>query len=277
MTFEVKSVEARNGIRLEYVDHGDANGLPVILLHGVTDSWRSFELVLPHLPRSIRALALTQRGHGGSDKPESGYQTRDFAADVAAFADALRIDRFVVAGHSMGSINAMRVAIDFPNRVLGILLAGAFAGFRDNAVVREYWEACVSTLEDPIDPSVARDFQAGTLEHPVPEDFFEMVCSESLRVPARVWRAAFEGLLADDFVADLHRISAPALIVHASRDAFCRPEDPDALLSAIPGSRMTLYKDAGHAMHWEKPARFADDLAAFALSAADVSPVGTPQ
>jgi non-heme chloroperoxidase len=268
MSFEAKSVEARDGVRLEYVEQGDPAGVPLILLHGVTDSWRSFERVLPHLPRSIRAIALTQRGHGGSDKPRDGYATRDFASDVAAAADALGIARFVVAGHSMGTVNSLRVAIDFPDRVLGVVLAAAFATFRDNPVVRDYWETCVSMLTDPIDPAVAKDFQASTLEHPVPHDFFEMVCAESLRVPARVWRAAFEGMFEEDFVADLHRVSAPTLILHASRDAFCRPEDPDALLSAIPGSRMALYKGAGHALHWEEPARFAGDLAAFTLSAA---------
>jgi pimeloyl-ACP methyl ester carboxylesterase len=42
--------------------------------------------------------------------------------------------------------------------------------------------------------------------------------------------------------------------------------DEDALLAAIPGSRLTVYETAGHALHWEEPARFAADLAAFAAS-----------
>jgi alpha-beta hydrolase superfamily lysophospholipase len=58
-----------------------AAGVPVILLHGITDSWRSFEPVLPHLPASIRAFALSQRGHGDSERPAAGYHPRDFAAD----------------------------------------------------------------------------------------------------------------------------------------------------------------------------------------------------
>ena len=60
----VHSVELPTGVTLQYVEQGDPAGIPVLLLHGATDSWRSFEPVLPHLPSSIRAFALTQRGHG---------------------------------------------------------------------------------------------------------------------------------------------------------------------------------------------------------------------
>jgi non-heme chloroperoxidase len=60
----IKSVELPNRIQLQYVEQGDPARIPLLLLHGVTDSRHSFELVLPHLPESIHAFALTQRGHG---------------------------------------------------------------------------------------------------------------------------------------------------------------------------------------------------------------------
>ena len=69
MTFTTKTIVLPTGVTLPYVEQGDPDGVPVILLHGVTDSWRSFEPVLPHLPPSIRAFALTQRGHGDADRP----------------------------------------------------------------------------------------------------------------------------------------------------------------------------------------------------------------
>lgn len=268
MTFEVQSVDVRGGVRLEYVEHGDRDGVPLLLLHGVTDSWRSFEGVLPHLPPSIRAIAFTQRGHGGSSKPQSDYRTRDFAGDVAAVADALGIDRFVVAGHSMGTTNALRVAIDFPERTLGVLLAAPFASYRRNAGVREFVDSTVSALTDPIERSIAVEFQASTLAHPVAPEFFETVVNESLKVPARVWRAAFAGLLEDDFTSELSDVAAPTLILYADRDTFCLRADPDDLLAAIPGSRLVVYEGAGHALHWEEPERFAADVAAFTLAAA---------
>jgi pimeloyl-ACP methyl ester carboxylesterase len=238
----------------------------MLLLHGVTDSWRSFERVLPHLPASIHAFALTQRGHGDAERPATGYRTRDFAGDVAAFADALGLGRVVVVGHSMGSTNAQCFSIDYPARVLGLVLAGSFASYRDNPLVVELWETSVSRLADPIDPAFVREFQESTVGQPVPPEYLNMVVQESLKVPARVWRAAFEGFLEDAVAGQLGRITAPTLIAWGARDAFCRRADQDALLAVIAGSRLIAYENAGHALHWEEPRRFAADLVAFVES-----------
>src|SRR4051812_47128348 len=97
-----KSVTLRNGIELPYIEQGDPTGVPVILLHGYSDSCYSFYRLLPFLPPSIRAFALTQRGHGDADRPEAGYAPSDFAGDVAQFAEALGLGPVVVVGHSMG-------------------------------------------------------------------------------------------------------------------------------------------------------------------------------
>src|SRR3712207_1329643 len=104
----VKTVALPAGVTLPYVEQGDPAGVPVLLLHGYTDSWRSWEPVLPSLPGSVRAVAPTQRGHGDAGRPASGYGPHDFAADLAAFVDALGLGPAVVAGTSMGSIVAQR-------------------------------------------------------------------------------------------------------------------------------------------------------------------------
>jgi pimeloyl-ACP methyl ester carboxylesterase len=258
-----RSLELPGRVALEYVERGDPAGVPVLLLHGVTDSWRSFERVLPHLPPSLRAFAISQRGHGDSQRPAGGYRTRDFGDDVAAFADALGLGPVVAVGHSMGSTNAMRFAIDHPGRVRGLVLSAAFASYRDNPEASALWDSAVSRLVDPVDPSFVREFQEGTLAQPVPPGLVDTAVEESLKVPARVWRAAFDGFFEDDVVGELGRIAAPTLIVWGARDALCRRVDQDALLAGILGARLLVYERAGHALHWEEPARFAADLAAF--------------
>jgi len=259
----VKSVQLPGRVRLEYVEQGDPAGIPVVMLHGATDSWHSFEPVLPHLPESVHAFALTQRGHGDADRPASGYRTRDFAADVAAFADALRLGPVVVVGHSMGSTNAKRFAIDYPARTRGLVLVGAFAGYRNNPTLVEFWESAVSTLTDPIAPGFAREFQQSTLARPVPPAFLDTVVRESLKVPARVWRAAFEGFFEDDFAAELGAIAAPTLVLWGDRDGLARRADQEVLVAGIAGSRLEIYEGTGHALHWEEPERFAAELTAF--------------
>ena len=60
MNLIVKSVELPNRVTLPYVEQGDPSGVPVVLLHGVTDSWHSFELLMPHLPAALHVFALTR-------------------------------------------------------------------------------------------------------------------------------------------------------------------------------------------------------------------------
>ena len=259
---EPKSVALPGRTSLSYVEQGDTSGVPVILLHGVTDSWFSFAPVLPHLPASIHAFAVSQRGHGDSGRPES-YRTRDFADDVAAFMDALGIGPAIIVGHSMGATNAQRFAIDHPARTRALVLAGSFASYRGNPVLTEFWQSGVTPLTDPIDPAFVREFQESTLARAVPADFLDTVVRESLKVPARVWRATFDAFFEDVCAPELGKISAPTLILWGTRDALCRRVDEDALLAAIPGARLVVYDGAGHALHWEEPQRFARDLVAF--------------
>ena len=258
----VKSVELPNQVTLPYVEQGDPSGVPVLLLHGFTDSWRAFELVLPHLPETIRAIALTQRGHGDASRPAAGYRVRDFAADLAAFMNALHIEAAVIVGASSGGLVAQRFAIDHPERTLGLVLLGSPATLRDKPGVLELWDTTISKLTDPIDPGFVREFIESTLAQAVPQAFFETMVQESLMVPARVWRAATEGFLEDDHLGELNKIKAPTLIVWGDQDAFTR-SDQEALAAAIAGSWLVVYPGAGHAFYWEEPDRVASDLVAF--------------
>ena len=269
MTPVLQSVELPSGVRLQYAEQGDPAGVPVLMLHGVTDSWRSFTPVLPHLPASIHAFALSQRGHGDSDCPAAGYRTREFAADLAAFTGVLGLEPAVIVGHSMGSTNAMRFAIDHPERTRGLVLVGSFASYRSNAALVEFWQSAVAPLEDPIDAAFAREFQESTLGRPVPPAFLDMVVRESLKVPARVWRGAFAGFFEDDFAAELGEIAAPTVAFWGDRDALAPRADQDALVAGIRGARLVVYEGTGHALHWEEPERFAADLTAFVTALAD--------
>ena len=262
----VESVQLRNGVTLEYVDHGRLSGLPVVMLHGATDSWRSFERVLPHLPSSLRAIAVSLRGHGGSSRPEGGYRFIDFSSDVEMFLDALGIRTALIVGHSMGSYVAQRFAMDHPRRVLGLVLMGSFPTMRGNTGVQEMWDSTVSTLTDPVDRGFIREFQESTVARPVPPTLLETAVRESQRVPARVWRAAFADLLDADFAHELRRITAPTLIMWGDQDVFCSRSDQDVLLQRIPDAQLIVYRGAGHAFHWEDPVQFSRDLEAFVMA-----------
>jgi non-heme chloroperoxidase len=65
------------------------------------------------------------------------------------------------------------------------------------------------------------------------------------------------------------RIDVPALVLWGNRDAFVSWDEQQTLVAAIPGSRLVVYEDAGHALHWERPERVAADITAFALACAN--------
>ncbi|HEX2209873.1 MAG TPA: alpha/beta hydrolase [Longimicrobium sp.] len=271
----VHPVELPNGVTLQYVEQGDSSGIPVMLLHGATDSWRSFEPVLPHLPSSLRAFALTQRGHGDASRPPYGYRYADFAADLAAVMDVLGLESAVIVGHSMGRAIAQRFAIDYPERTLGLVLVGAFAGEAHNPAVVEIEEA-VSTQVDPIDAGFAREFQLSTLAKPVPPAFLETAVEESRKVPVRVWREVFARIREDDVAAELGEIRARTLVITGDRDGFAAPDEVEARAQSVADARLVVYHGAGHALHWEEPVRFATDLIAFAEDLKSRSDPRTP-
>jgi pimeloyl-ACP methyl ester carboxylesterase len=162
----------------------------------------------------------------------------------------------------MGATVAQRFAIDYPQRTRALVLEGAFQPRAGNEGIAEFWKT-VSTLVDPVDPAMVRDFQQSTLANPVPADFFETVVGESLKMPARVWRAALEPFLTINFAAQLTDIAVPTLLIWGDRDTFALRADQEALRSAISGSRLVTYVGAGHCPHWEEPDRYAAQIVAF--------------
>jgi non-heme chloroperoxidase len=256
------SIQLPSGVTLSYVEQGDPAGTPVMLLHGLTDSRRSFETMMPELPRSLRVFAISQRGHGDSSKPATGYSQHDFAADVAAFMDALALPRAVLVGHSMGAGNAMRFAADYAQRTTALVLIGALA-FPDASPDVQGLEKAVATLTDPVDRRFAHEFQMSTIARPVAPTLVEMFVDDSLKVPARVWRSALDGVLRADAAATMRRVRAQTLIIWGTKDTVTLRRDQDALLAGIRGAELKVYQDTGHAVHWEQPVRVATDLAAF--------------
>jgi non-heme chloroperoxidase len=244
-------VHLRDGLELPYVEQGNVSGTPIVLLHGYPDSLRSYEPLLAHLPAGLRAVAVTQRGHGDASRPATGYGIGDFAADLDPVLDELGIASAILVGHSMGSMIAQRFALDRPDRVLGLVLIGALVNGGANAVLREV-EGMVAGFEGEVDPAFVREFQVSTLAQPAPAAFVETVIAESSKVPVRVWKAALAG------------IAAPTLVVWGARDELATRAEQDLLVSALPRAVLPVHPGAGHSVHWEEPTAVAAEIAAFA-------------
>jgi pimeloyl-ACP methyl ester carboxylesterase len=265
MAVILKTIELSTHVSLPYVEQGDHSGEPVILLHGFLDSWRSFARMLPHLPESIHAFSLTQRGHGDASRPTAGYSIVDFADDLGAFMDGLNLATAVIVGHSMGSAVGLRFAIDRPERTAGLVLIGASSNIGSTPAARKFWDSTLSKLTDPVEPALVRQMTEGLLAQRVPQEFLDAAVRESLKVPAFVWREAFESRWrrVGDFSGELSQIKAPTLIVWGDRDSRYPQSEQEALVRAITDARLVVYSGAGHMLHWEEPERFSADLVTF--------------
>jgi non-heme chloroperoxidase len=252
-----------SGLTLSYVDEGDRSAPVVLMLPGPTDSWHSYQPTVDLLPYGIRAIAVSQRGHGESDKPETGYRVEDFAGDVVLLLDALDVERAVLAGHSGSCFVARRVALDHPDRVAGLLLEASPATLREDARLLRFIETVVSQLEDPIDSDFARSFVVDTSSENVAPDLLDVLVEEILAVPARVWRQTIVGLLDYDDQSGLSLIEAPTLLVWGDADELVSRAEQNQLAGAIPDADLLVYPGAGHTPRWADPARFGNDLATF--------------
>ena len=260
--FKAQYIQLPGNVELEYVEQGTASGTPVIFLHGITDSWHSFESTLPHLPKSLRAFAITQRGHGHSFKPDAAYQMKDFAADIAAFIKAKHLGQAVIVGHSMGGLVAQQLALDYPHLIKAIVIVDSDASFIDNPGMPEFLNE-VTQLTDPVAFEFADAFQKSTLSRPIDSAYYQLLVGESLKVPAHVWREAMQQTLYANFTSQLPMIQKPTLIFWGSKDSICPHKDQEILQKGIQGSKLIVYEGVGHALHWEEPERFVKDLVSF--------------
>lgn len=258
----LKSAKLASGINLEYAESGSAKGIPIIFLHGYTDSWHSFDQVMPLLPESMHAFFISQRGHGGSDRPKTGYSPDHFAMDVAQFIEALKIGPAIIVGHSMGATVAQRFGLDYPYLTKALVLVGSFASFKSNAGIEEL-QGIVGKMGDPVDSGFVTEFQKSTLFKPVPAENFRTYVSESMKVPARVWQSIAKETLSVDYTSELNNLSMPVLIVWGDKDIFCPRADQDILVSQIKRSTLSIHKGVGHSVQWEDPSAFTQDFLKF--------------
>lgn len=255
------TVHLSTNVKLHYAEQGDQTGEAIIFLHAYVDSWFTFSPMLPLLATEYHTLAPDQRGHGNSDKPQCCYAVDDYAADVDAFMEAVGIEEATLVGSSSAGMIAQRVALDYPHRVSRLVLISSPTTLVDNEGVRELGEEMLDALEDPVSVEFVREFQESTIHHPVPEEFLVGLVSESLKVPARVWHDYWKGvLLTVDDTSRLGEIDVPTLILWGEHDAILGREEQEWRAAAIPGAKLKVYPDTGHAVAWERPEWVARDL-----------------
>ena len=258
-----RRIALATGVSVPYVSAGPAAAAPVVLLHAWGESRRSFDRLLPLLPRTIHAVAMDLRGHGDADKPAAGYSLAEVAADVAAFMDAAGVPSAVLLGSSSGGYIAQQVAVTSPHRVTGLVLVGSPRSLQGRPPFADE----IDQLTDPVDAAwVRKTLTWFPRFRQVPQWYIDGRVQDGVRMPSHVWREALAGLVSARPPTDVATITAPTLIVWGARDELLTSEHQQSLAAAIPASRLIVYEDTGHLVLWEQPERVASDLTAFVAS-----------
>ena len=248
-----------DGRQMAFVDSGGA-GPVLLLLHGYSDSSRSFSLLQPWL-LTYRLVMLDLPGHGASAASED-LTVGGIADDVAAVLLALGIDRCIVIGHSMGAMVGMTLSVLLPETVDALVLISGT--LRPAFPANDPVTTGILGLSDPIDPT--NPFFAHWYAGPQPLDqtFLGEVSREAAAMPATVWKKILAELSQLDLTTTASQIAVPVLCLSGEGDMLFDAGHRLALTQALPKSQSIVLSGFGHNPHWECPSQVALHAASFA-------------
>jgi pimeloyl-ACP methyl ester carboxylesterase len=112
------------GVKLHYLDWG-GSGTTIVLLAGLGDTAQMYRGLGAKLTKDFRVVGLTRRGHGRSDRPDSGYDLATLVEDISRFLEAMGIARTALVGHSFAGLEMPRLALCSPESVSAIVYLDA--------------------------------------------------------------------------------------------------------------------------------------------------------
>lgn len=258
---------------LAYDDRG--SGPAVVLIHGHPFDRRMWAPQLDALADRLRVVAPDLPGYGQSPPgPEAVMTMRALADAVLGLMDARGIERATVAGLSMGGLVAMELALAYPNRIAGVVLAATTAAPVDPPEAQAR-EAQARTLEREGTLPLALEM-AGKLFGPAARrdpDLVGDVLAMMLHAQPAGAAAALRGRVRrPDYAALLAGLQVPALVIAGDHDAFADETVVDQLVSALPDPTVERLPGVGHLPNLEAPDRFDAALLAFVSSVGGATP-----
>jgi 2-succinyl-6-hydroxy-2,4-cyclohexadiene-1-carboxylate synthase len=233
----------------------------VVLLHGFTQTRRSWRRTVQALGGRYRALAPDLPGHG-----QSAHRVASFDA-CTAYVRALAPPRFSLAGYSMGGRVALHAALALRDRLEQLVLIGASPGLAE-ATERAARRAADDALADRIEAigveAFAREWAAQPLFAGQPERVAAAAHADRLRNTAEGLAAALRGLgtgAMDPLWDRLPELTIPVTLLVGERDEKFRAI-AERMAARLPDARLTIVPGAGHAAHLERPEVVAQLVAA---------------
>ena len=283
-------VETANGT-LQVLDEGEPADSPIVLIHCYTCSMYWWDDLAPLLAEGHRVVRVDLLGHGGSDKPGSGYSIPDQASAVAEALATLGVRDATVVGHSLGGTVATALAEQSPelaSRVVNIDQAPDDS-FEDLSLSQHAgtWPVvgpALNRLAQISPDSIVRSQyqQAFAPDFNISAGFenSDQVVEDlrAMNYDAFDQSSDAEGDYTDERPLD-ERITAagvPLLVIFGAEDQIYDAEEALARYEAVPGVRTELIEGAGHSPNVETPEQVAALILAFAAPPAPVKKAASP-
>lgn len=257
-----------NGARLACILTGPEDAPPLLLVHGFTDSSRTWSGIAAGFP-GFRLVIPDLRGHGDSRAPASGYSLEDYARDIEHLADALGIRECSMVGHSLGGIIAQQIAIGCRLRIGKLVLIGTTA--RPDRQSSDELAAELANELQNAGRSMGEDspFLQRWYANPggVDKCLIEPLRREAAAISKHVLQETAAGLGSIDLEPEIGRITADTLLVWGDADPFFGLPMQSRIASAVPRCRLVTMKGLGHNPFWEKPQEVTSLIRDFIASA----------
>ncbi|MER9163809.1 alpha/beta hydrolase [Mesorhizobium sp. M0715] len=225
----------------------------LLLVHGFTDTSRSFSLLAPYLA-GRRLIMPDLRGHGASQAGR-GCSVADFADDIAGLIQILRLDRPVVVGHSLGAMVAIALAARHGELVGGLVVMAST--LKPDFAPGHPLVVSIEALRDPISPTDPFYAWWHACRPDVPAAFLTGLAQEASAMPIPRWRAILEEIRRADLTDAARAVQARTLIIAGACDPLFGAAHQQALRSALPEALLVRAEACGHNPHWEDPALVA--------------------
>ncbi|MFK4446994.1 pimeloyl-ACP methyl ester carboxylesterase/quinol monooxygenase YgiN [Caballeronia udeis] len=251
---------ASNGIQIHVKDQGDGT-LPVVFLHYWGGSSRTWDDVIAALPAGYRTIAPDLRGWGDSDAPAAGYALADFADDVQHMLVAMNLNRFVLAGHSMGGKIAQLLASRRPRGLAGLVLVAPSppVPLVLPGEVRAAMEGAYLSRE-----SVGMAIDQMLTAKPLSPKHREQVIEDSLRGASQAKLAWPQSTSLEDITLDVAAINVPTIVIAGELDRIDGTAILEAeLLTRVPHAVMHVLPGTGHLSPLESPVEVAGIIREF--------------
>jgi pimeloyl-ACP methyl ester carboxylesterase len=255
----------------------EGHGPVVLLLHGVGLTRAVWREVIPGLVTQFRVIAPDLRGHGRSPNPPgSSFTFPELEGDVLRLLDAKGVDSAYVVGHSGGALLALRLALDHPERVRGLVMisGSAYTDTHTRSIAQRWNETYEKEGADAFGLRILKDlYYPDWIEAHL--DFADQV-REAVKHqdfgPATRWSLAMSKF---DEKSRVPGLKMPTLIVQAMDDQVVDASHGRILRQSIPGAQIRILPETGHMVPLERPKETVEAIASFVRSAEERRPAPT--